>query len=118
MSRHDWKSEHASEIDEDTERGSGGWGHTGSAIPSAVAATQRAPYGRKCAIIEACCGKNSKMGRVNDPLCEVVRITEYDDLTSEYGYKKAAAVIEKYGKDTLLWCSIPCTGGRPTQMEP
>ena len=39
----------------------------------------------------------------------VVRITEKDDATTQQGLDKAMKAIT--GENTLLWISIPCTGG-------
>ena len=42
---------------------------------------------------------------------EVVVITEEDDLTTEFGRKKAISALQ--GPQDVVWHSQPCTGGCP-----
>ena len=66
-------------------------------------------------IVEVCCSSNSLIGKLADSCCEVIRITEEDDFTTDKGRAKALTAVRKYGVDTLVWISIPCTGGSPWQ---
>ena len=45
--------------------------------------------------------------------CSVAQITIDEDATSEEGHAIAKNAVRQ--GDTLLWASIPCTGGSPWQ---
>ena len=62
-------------------------------------------------LIEFCCGPDSLLGQSTAASkgCEVVRLTEKEDVTTEVGLKVALRAANK--KNVLLWSSIPCTGG-------
>ena len=45
--------------------------------------------------------------------CRVIRLTLQDDVASEAGLRKATKAVQQ--SNTLLWASIPCTGGSPWQ---
>ena len=48
--------------------------------------------------------------------CEVVRLTEKEDMTTESGYQYAYdKLMEHSSRHVTLWASIPCTGGSPWQ---
>ena len=66
-------------------------------------------------IIEWCCGPNSRLRdpKNKDPEANVIRITEFDDARTSEAYNKAKNAIN--GPNTLLWISIPCTGGSQWQ---
>jgi len=66
-------------------------------------------------IVEFCCGDDSLIGRPNPSSkgCEVVRLTERDDVTTERGLQKALEAVSH--PNVLLWASMPCTGGSPWQ---
>ena len=66
-------------------------------------------------IVEFCCGPNSKIGdkRYQRDGCQVTRITEDDDVTTNKGLYKAIQAVRQ--ENCLLWVSIPCTGGSPWQ---
>ena len=66
-------------------------------------------------IVEFCCGRNSRIGQLNENAegCEVVRLTIDDDVTTPEGLKKAIKAVSVTGMPVLLWASIPCTGGSP-----
>ena len=68
------------------------------------------------AIIELCCGPDSRMGESSKESkgCMVLRVTEADDLTKAATVNYLIAIINRFKKNkipTLLWASIPCTGG-------
>ena len=70
-------------------------------------------------IVEFCCEQDSMMGRASGASkgCEVIRLTIEDDLTSKSGLDKALRAVSDplLGPNTMLWGSIPCTGGCPWQ---
>ena len=81
---------------------------TDPSIPAQVAGVKAPPR-----ILEFCCSENSRIGR--DELrgdIVVDRLTETVNLCSANGldYAKNMAKTRKAGR-TLLWCSVPCTGG-------
>eukprot|EP00972_Heterocapsa_arctica_P057403 8471295-Heterocapsa_arctica.AAC.1 len=64
----------------------------------------------KRVIVEFCRGEQSLMGaksRQRDG-CEVIRITEENDVTTEQGLKMAMDAVRR--PNCLLWVAIPCTG--------
>ena len=60
-------------------------------------------------IAEYCTGKNSRIGRQAPVDCDVVRLTEDDDMTTDSGLQKALSAVRR--RNVLLWISLPCTGG-------
>jgi hypothetical protein len=66
-------------------------------------------------LIEFCCSPDSLLGSITKQSkgCNVVRLTQDIDVTSDHGLQLAINSIE--GPSTLLWGSIPCTGGCPWQ---
>jgi len=66
-------------------------------------------------LIEFCCSPDSLLGKVTkqSKRCNVVRLTQDVDVTSDHGIQMAMNSI--VGPNTLLWGSIPCTGGCPWQ---
>ena len=72
--------------------------------------------GKTRCIIEVCANADSYLGQQAPADCEVIRITEKDDLLSESGFRSALSLIrgaiERYGASrVLIWVSTPCTGG-------
>ena len=49
--------------------------------------------------------------------CSVVRLTEREDMTTEYGFNIAQSAVEQTPTETLIiiWSAFPCTGGSPWQ---
>ena len=86
-----------------------------AAAPSTTGLISGSSFKGKRAIIEFCCGNDSRIGKLADDNCIVVRLTEEHDLTTESGLnhaKQAATDLVEGGiTDILLWVSIPCTGG-------
>ena len=82
--------------------------------PSA-APTLQTPVNRR--LVEFCCGKDSKLGQLTNSSrgCEVVRLTQDDDVTTPAGFKTALQSVSKPSGALLLWASIPCTGGSAWQ---
>jgi len=76
----------------------------------------RRPHRR---IVEFCCEPDSSIGQATARFrdCEVVRLTIQDDLTTDAGLQKALRAVSDpvLGPSTMLWGSIPCTGGCPWQ---
>ena len=75
---------------------------------------------RRC-IVELCAHADSILGREAPEDCEVIRITEDDDLLSAAGFEKAVNSIRgachRYGREkVLVWVSTPCTGGTARHM--
>ena len=66
-------------------------------------------------IVEFCCSSDSLIGSRAPPECEVIRLTADDDLTTPVGIKKAMDAVTAPGMPTLLFGSLPCTGGSPYQ---
>ena len=66
-------------------------------------------------IVEFCCHPNSVIGSRAPEECEVVRLTADDDLTTPGGLQKALDAVSVPGMPTLLFGSLPCTGGSPYQ---
>eukprot|EP00971_Amphidinium_carterae_P033459 659040-Amphidinium_carterae.1 len=62
-------------------------------------------------IIEFCCDEDSSLGKVCPRGCKVMRITKGMDATKDTTVEKAMSTIE--GDNTMVWGSIPCTGGTP-----
>ncbi len=70
-------------------------------------------------LIEICCDKNSRLGQQTEASdgCQVLRITEEDDFTTQECVEKIKNAIQCWGdtKSILVWSSIPCTGGSTWQ---
>jgi hypothetical protein len=69
-------------------------------------------------IIEWCCGRDSMLGKpsTHSDGCKVVRLTIDDDLRTLEGLQKAMRIVQDCPRGrTLLWSSMPCTGGSPWQ---
>ena len=70
-------------------------------------------------LLEYCCSPDSKIGQQaeNFPGCEVIRLTEEINMTSEGEYLWAESKILKAPKSTyiFMWSAIPCTPGSPWQ---
>eukprot|EP00971_Amphidinium_carterae_P195653 3882747-Amphidinium_carterae.4 len=65
-------------------------------------------------IIEFCCDDDSSLGKACPKGCKVMRITKGMDAshaTKSTTVEKAMSAIE--GENTMVWGSIPCTGGTP-----
>eukprot|EP00971_Amphidinium_carterae_P349381 6490990-Amphidinium_carterae.1 len=62
-------------------------------------------------IIEFCCDDNSSLGKACPRGCKVMRVTKGMDATKDTTVEKAMSSIE--GDNTMVWGSIPCTGGTP-----
>ena len=63
-------------------------------------------------LIEYCCDADSMLGRKAPSDCEVIRITEEQDLTKrEEMWKVYVTIRQGVPGKVLLWSSIPCTGG-------
>ncbi len=67
-------------------------------------------------VIELCADPNSELGsaRFQTSECEVVRVTESDDLLSPEGLDKAMSAANC--PNPLLMVSLPCTGGSNWQQ--
>ena len=62
-------------------------------------------------IVQYCADENTNIGEIADPNeCEVIRLTKRHDVCSRPGRKRAMRAI-KAKTQTLLWRSMPCTGG-------
>ena len=81
----------------------------------AAPATDLVPAKPQRTMIEFCCGADSFLGQLTKSSmnCEVVRLTKEEDVTTPHGLSVATQAIN--GRRTLLWGSIPCTGGCPWQ---
>ena len=69
-------------------------------------------------LIEYCCGPDSLLGQSTHSSsgCEVVRLTERIDMTTESGLRFALDAVRPAPRGRiLLWSSIPCTGGSTWQ---
>ena len=66
-------------------------------------------------LVEFCCGPDSLLGQPGPCTrgCEVIRLTEKDDVTTPSGLARALEAVEYPG--VFLWASMPCTGGSPWQ---
>ena len=62
-------------------------------------------------IIEFCCEEDSRIGETAPPGCAVQRLTKRDKVESRAGFKKCSQLISRANTPTLLWGSMPCTGG-------
>ena len=72
------------------------------------------PNGSNRRLIELCCGESSLLGQKCTSCskgCGCIRLTQKIDMTSDAGL--AFALCQITHAQTLLWCSIPCTGGCP-----
>ena len=69
-------------------------------------------------MIEFCCDENSKLGQkgmyAESRGCNVVRVTEANDVTTDQGLTFVEDIIDKcHGPSTILFAAMPCTGGSP-----
>ena len=68
-------------------------------------------------LLEWCCSDGSFfwMPSHESKTCSVVRLTEREDMITDYGYRFAQSAVNNSGKDNmvLIWSAIPCTGGSP-----
>jgi len=70
----------------------------------------------KRTLIEFCCGPDSVLGKPSSAAqgCEVIRLTEKEDVTTGRGLRIAAEACA-FKPNVMLWASMPCTGGSPWQ---
>ena len=84
---------------------------------SAVSRMLTTPSNRT--LIEYCCSMDSRLGneRYVKRGCTVIRLTEFDDMTSTEGLQKAIDAVRSSppGNYVHLWGSLPCTAGSPWQ---
>jgi hypothetical protein len=75
--------------------------------------TRRRPEKTNRTIVEFCCRADSVLGAetAGNKCCHKVRLTEREDMTSSFGIEFALSSVRE--PNTLLWASIPCTGGSP-----
>ena len=68
-------------------------------------------------IVEHCCSDESIIGKQTQysKNCEVVRVTKEHDVTTSEGRKFTNDNITNSKTPTLLYSSMPCTGGCPWQ---
>ena len=69
-------------------------------------------------LIEYCCSPSSKLGQITTSSrgCEVVRLTEEHDMTTDEGLNYALQAVRRAPPGALmLWASLPCTGGSTFQ---
>jgi len=99
---------HSPERRGNEDKNAGGKKQAAPATDPALAEPQRT-------MIEFCCDLDSLLGQPtkNNMNCEVVRLTKNEDVTTSNGLSIALQAIK--GPYTLLWGSIPCTGGCPWQ---
>ena len=66
-------------------------------------------------IVEICCGKDSRIGRIGKELkdCQVIRITEEEDFRLPSTVSHAARFAKS--RRSMVFISLPCTGGTPWQ---
>ena len=78
-----------------------------------------APSGPSRVLLEWCCGNDSLFGMPSTESkgCNVVRLTEPEDMTAEYRYNVAQSVVLSAPKSAMIfiWAALPCTGGSPWQ---
>ena len=72
-----------------------------------------ASYEHTRKIIEFCCSRDSRIGHLRPEQCQVHRLTIDNDLRFNKGLKEAYRAISNNATPTLVWASIPCTGGCP-----
>ena len=61
-------------------------------------------------IVELCTSRDSEIGNCASAGCRVTRVTKSHDITSRRGFRFARAAM-RLTLLTLLWVSLPCTGG-------
>ena len=70
-------------------------------------------------LLEWCCSDASFVGMPShEPkTCSAVRLTEREDMTTDYGFRFAQSAVNNSSKDNmvLIWSAISCTGGSPWQ---
>jgi len=68
-------------------------------------------------IVEFCAGEKSRLGAPHfhskKSKCEHIRLTVKEDVTTPEGRNLAIRAVQ--ANNTLLWASMPCTGGSPWQ---
>ncbi len=69
-------------------------------------------------LLEYCAGEKSLLGQAteNSKNCEVKRVTEKLDATSDAGHKFSLETVRQSKLPGFLWTSIPCTGGSTWQF--
>ena len=69
-------------------------------------------------MLEYCAGEKSLLGQAteNSKNCEVKRVTEKLDATSDAGHKFSLDTVCTSKLPGFLWTSIPCTGGSSWQF--
>ena len=72
-----------------------------------------ASYEHTRKVVEFCCLRNSRVGQLCPKQCQIHRLTIDNNLRSNQGLKEAFRAISNNKIPTLLWASIPCTGGCP-----
>ncbi len=85
------------------------------AIPVITNALPVEITGKERWILEGCCSEQSLIGNMAKPECKVVRITEKEDLTTDFAENMAMKAVKEGAERLLFWVSIPCTGGSPWQ---
>eukprot|EP00959_Pyramimonas_sp_CCMP1952_P008733 182721-Pyramimonas_sp.AAC.2 len=100
---------------------------TDADLDAAVGSSERSR--QRLFYIEFCSGPNSRLGNQSgtpDEHCEVMRLTEAEDMTTQEGKTFTVAKTEEFEQEmkkhgaatdrrTSLWISMPCTGGSPWQ---
>ena len=87
-----------------------------STVPSA-AASRPLDVGIKRLIVEVCCSSDSLLGQIavkEFKDCHVARITEEYDLNKSSARRDVISLVKscnKHNIPTLVWASLPCTGG-------
>ena len=68
-------------------------------------------------VVEICCSQHCYLCRPSIAGGDVslLRITQKDDLRDERTYQRVLHILRKWGRSSLAWISIPCTGGSPWQ---
>ena len=82
--------------------------------PAADTAGTKSDFSAKRLLIEFCCSEDSALGQngPNTGGCEMMRLTEKDDMTKSENVDKVLKAVNKYGSSNItLWASIPGTGG-------
>ena len=82
-----------------------------TAAPSAAASSNKLYPKRR--LVELCCGPSSLLGQPgpNTEGCEVIRITELEDILTEEGQRLAFEAVDF--PHVMVWISLECKGGSP-----
>ena len=68
-------------------------------------------------LVEYCCSPDSEFGRATTTECDVLRLTEKEDMTKGDSVTKVIEQILGFKKSSVtLWASMPCTGGQHGNM--